>query len=78
MQIKINVSLTQAYTPDHRWCATFDSYDGAPDSGNKQRMGFGSDMGDAVHDLVMNFIEEELKALGSGTPSPASSVSLNP
>ena len=70
MQIKINVSLTEAYTPDHRWCATFDSYDGAPDSGNRNRMGFGSDMADAVWDLVTNHIEDELNALGRGTPSP--------
>jgi len=76
MQIKINISLTEAYTPDHRWCATFDSYDGAPDSGNRNRMGFGSDMADAVWDLVTNHIGDELDALGCGTPSSTEAEKL--
>lgn len=69
MQIKINVNLT-GQSGEYRWHATFDSYDGAEDSGNRAWIGYGSDAADAVHDLVMNHIEDELKAQGCGLPSP--------
>ena len=40
------------------WCATYDSYDGAPDSPNRGEIGYGETEQEAIDDLVNNFPRE--------------------
>lgn len=40
------------------WCATYDDYDGAPDSGNRGEIGWGTTEQEAIDDLVDLFPRE--------------------
>lgn len=37
------------------WAATFDHYDGAPDSFNRHEIGYGATRGEAIKDLLDNY-----------------------
>lgn len=43
---------------DSDWAATFDNYDGAPDSGNRHHIGRGATRGEAIKDLIVNYGDE--------------------
>lgn len=40
------------------WSAVTDDYDGAPDSGNRHQIGTGATRGEAIKDLVENYLED--------------------
>lgn len=54
---KINTEYMFPPIPDRRfdWVATFDDYDGAPDSANRGHIGYGRTEAEAIADLIENF-----------------------
>ena len=57
MRLAIEIARTDKPSPTEAWCATLDSYDGAPDGENL--IGFG-----ATEDLAVADLLEQLEDLG--------------
>jgi hypothetical protein len=52
----VSTNVSESPFPAERWMAVYDqTYDGAPDSGNRGHIGFGATEQEAINDLLENY-----------------------